>query len=162
VKETIILAVSEEMENAVELQKDLQEQGVSTVCVKEMATELLEKRSGPSIAIGEWKELEKIPWFKEFNTAYQRNGTSVHFTDEGLELLDYKGELVREIQGKAGVILATGEGNGDDSPLWIITGTDRKGTEAALEILIAHPEQIEASYGAVVIPEEIIKLPLLR
>ncbi|PKM86895.1 MAG: hypothetical protein CVU87_10755 [Firmicutes bacterium HGW-Firmicutes-12] len=162
VKETIILAVSEEMEKAVELQKDLQDQGVCAVSVKEIAIELLKDRNGPSIAIGEWKALEQFSWFKEFNAAYQRNGTFLHFTDDGLELLDYKGEIVSVIQGSAGVIMATGEGNGDDSPLWIITGTDRSGTEAALEILIAHPEQIWASYGAVVLPEEIIKLPLMR
>ncbi len=163
VKTTTILIGSAEMaEKGAQLQRSLQEAGVSAVVVREIADDLLKKREGPSLALGEWQELKKLSWFRELNAAYQRNGTYLHFTEKGLDLLDYKGNVASEIQGTAGVIMAIGEGNGDSSPLWIITGTDRSGTEAALAVLIHHPEDIWAAYSVVVVPDGTIKLPYMR
>ncbi len=162
VKATVIMTVAQETEKGLDLQKALQAYGVSDVVVKEINADILKKREGPTVIIGQWQELEKLQWLREFNEAYQRNGVYLHFTGEGLELMNYRGEGVRLVQDNVGVICATGEGNGDDSPLWIITGTDRSGTEAALELLTRHPEKVQASYGVAVLPGEIIKLPVMR
>lgn len=162
VKKTIILSPSQDEGLGIKLQKALQVEGVTNVIAEEIAAGLLENRKGPTVVIGEWDELEKFPWLKDFNAAYLRNGTFLHFTENGLELLDHNGKAVREILNEAGVLMATGEGNGDGSPLWIITGTGRSGTEAAIELIINHPEKIRAAYSAVILPEEIIKLPLMR
>lgn len=161
VKATVIMTVAQETEKGLDLQKALQAYGVSDVVVKEINADMLERREGPTVIIGQWQELAKIQWLNEFNEAYQKNGTYLHFTEKGLELMNYMGEGVKLVQDNVGVICATGEGNGDDSPLWIITGTDRSGTEAALELLTRHPEKVQAAYGVAILPGEIIKLPVM-
>lgn len=162
VAETTILTVSKEVYNVAKLQQTMQSYGVNAVNIKKITAELLENRDGPTMAVGEWNELKEYKWINDFNEAYQKNGTFLHFTEEGLELLDYKGAVAREIKGSAGVIMAIGEGNGDDSPLWIIAGTDSSGMAAALDVLINNPEKIRTTYSVVVLSEEIIKLPLTR
>lgn len=165
VHETVILPLPAYAARASELQDVLQEQGVQSVTVREFSSSTAEEagsRSGPTIVIGEWPELAEFTWLADFNEAFQRNGTFLHFTDAGLELLDHSGQAVREITGEAGVIMATAEGNGDDSPLWIVTGTGAAGTESALEVLIREPEKIKAAYSAVILPDEVVKLPAVK
>lgn len=160
VSRTVIIPVSEnDTVQARKLQKTLQAYGVSAM-VDESAD--IAARKGPTIVIGDWKKLEEIPWLMDFNRAYQRNGTFVHFSDAGLELLDYKGDTARTIRDSAGVLYATGQGGGDACPLWVLTGTDTSGKEAAVNILISHPEKIKAAFSAVVYSGEINKLPVMR
>lgn len=165
VKETVILPVPAMAEQGKKLQAALKELGVQSVAVRELegtSAKELGAREGPVIAVGTWPELARYKWLAEFNEAWQRNGAFLHFSADGLELLDHSGQVVRTVQDSAGVIMATGEGNGDDSPLWIVTGSDTAGTAAALKILIEQPEKIKAAYSIVILPDEVMKLPAVR
>ncbi|MDX9870911.1 MAG: DUF4430 domain-containing protein [Clostridia bacterium] len=165
VKETVVLPVPSMAEQGKKLQAALQELGVQSTAVRELdgtSAEELGARKGPIIAVGAWPELARYKWLAEFNEAWRRNGTFLHFSADGLELLDHSGQVVRTVQGSAGVIMATAEGNGDDSPLWIVTGSDAQGTAAALDILIEQPEKIKAAYSIVILPDEVMKLPAMR
>lgn len=159
---TTILVGLEEPVGIEGLKQKLQSYGIDDVSVEKLNADLLEDSSGPIIVVGEWRELEKYKWIKGLNDAYQKNGTFLHFTGKGLELLNYQGGIAQEITGSAGVIMAIGEGNGDDSPVWLIAGTEKSGTEAALNVLINQPEKIKAAYSIVVFSDKIIKLPLMR
>lgn len=162
VKKTTIMCGSGETELAIKLKESMKDYGILRVDVQEINAEMLTQREGPTILIGEWEKLKDIAWMKELNNAYKKNGTFIHFTESSIELLDYQGEGVKKLQGSAGVIVATGEGSGDDSPLWLISGTDRRGFEEAVDVLAKCPQKIMGMYSAVVLPGEIIRLPLLR
>ena len=159
-KPTIILSSEADTILAGNLKKALEVQGVASVSIKPLDENLLKNRQGPTIVIGEWGELEKIPWLENLNKAYTKNGTFIHFTDVGIELTDYDGTVVKEIDQNAGAILATGEGSGDDTPLWMITGTDQESLQQALDLLIKTPDKISGVYSAAIISGEIIRLPL--
>jgi len=166
VKPTTIVVFESDQALAEELKNALEAAGVSGVAIKavsaELMAELLEDRKGPTLVIGEWQKLQDLQWLADFNSAYRKNGTFLRFVDGGLEMLDHNGEMVERIAGSAGVIAATGEGNGDDSPLWLISGTDRSGVERVLQVLTAQPEKIRAAFSAVVLAEDVVKLPLAR
>lgn len=142
------------------LQRALKAEGAAFVSVENLDACLLEKRQGPTIVLGEWSELNQVDWLANLNKAYAKNGTSVHFTGDGVELLDYRGQVARTVKGSAGVIAATGEGSGDGSPLWLVAGTDREGLRRAVDVLVKSPGRISGMYGAVIVNGEVIRLPL--
>lgn len=157
---TTIVSHADNLTLAGDLQQALRAKGVSTVNVKELDENLLKNRQGPTIVIGEWNRLKDIPWLETLNKAYRKNGTCIHFTGEGLELLNYRGQVGRTITGSVGVIAATGEGLGDHSPLWLVAGTDREGLQQAVDVLVKSPGKISRLYSAVVDSRRIIGLPL--
>jgi len=159
-KPTVILSSEDDRALAGNLQKALKAKGVASVSIKNLDNQLLQDRQGPTIVIGEWSQLSQIEWFNGLNKAYRKNGTSVHFTGDGVELLDYRGQVVHKIDKSAGVIAATGEGSGDDSPLWLVVGTGREGLQQAVEVLVNSPGKISGMYNAAIAGGEIIRLPL--
>ncbi|MEA1961912.1 MAG: DUF4430 domain-containing protein [Bacillota bacterium] len=148
------------LNNANSLCDSLKARGVSSVKVSGLSEELVKNRHGPTIVLGKWSMLKEIYYLDNLNKAYRKNGTSVHFLDNGLELLNYKGEVSKNIDGSAAVIVATGEGLGDANPLWLAAGTDNSAVTQAIDILVKNPSKIFQLYNAAVSSGEIIALPL--
>lgn len=159
-KPTILMSSPDDVKGRQALQKTMETHRVSQIITAKLDEERIKNREGPTIVLGKWDDLKKIKYLEDFNRAYQRNGSAIHFTEQGLDLLDYNGQVVKKLKGSTGVIIATGEGLGDDSPLWLVSGTDDKATEKALYILVEHPEKIKHLYGAAIVGEEIIPLPV--
>lgn len=157
---TTIMCSKDNENLANDLYDTLDKKGVSSVIVKEWDYKEIENRTGPMIILGEWNELRSIEYFSEFNEAYKRTGTYVHFNDDNLELTNYLGEVSRREKENAGVIISHGDGLGDESPLWLVIGVDHKGLENAIEILSNNPEKISNFYSAAVVSSELIRLPL--
>ncbi|ATW27578.1 DUF4430 domain-containing protein [Candidatus Formimonas warabiya] len=157
---TTVLCAPEKEELGEKVKKALEAQGVKTVKVSGLEEEKIKKRTGPLVVLGEWQELNGVKWLEDFNKAYRKTGTGVHFTDQGLELVKYNGAADRTLSGSGGVIVATGSGLGDEMPLWLIGGTDEKGLEQAVNVLVESPEKISGLYGAAVTGDEIIRLPV--
>ncbi|MHB8157074.1 MAG: DUF4430 domain-containing protein, partial [Desulfocucumaceae bacterium] len=120
VNATVILATEAAAQEAKELQTLLLGYGVQEVEIRKLAEQALQNRTNPTIVVGEWPELQKLAWLREFNEDFQVNGTYVQFQDDKIAVLDYTGQISRETKGQAGAIVAAGEGNGDENPLWII------------------------------------------
>ncbi|MCF8011514.1 MAG: hypothetical protein K9L56_09535, partial [Clostridiales bacterium] len=122
----------------------------------------LKNCEGPVIAVGEWSKLNQVKYLPNLNKAYRKSGTAVHFTGEGLELLNSQFKAARKISGTAGVIIASGKGSGDESPLWIVSGTDREGLQQAVDVLVNTPDKISGLYSAAIKNGEVIRLPLIK
>lgn len=162
-KTTTILYSSEEKELAGRLEKSLKNAGTPEIVLKEISEEFLHTRSGPTIVIGVWQDLKKYTYLRELNQASSKNGTYVHFTDSSIELLDYNGEKGDELSSGVGVIAASGETAGDDSPLWLVSGTDKEGLRKAVTLLVEKPDKVLGCFSAVVgAKDEVIRLPLLQ
>jgi len=157
---TTIMTSQTNLNLAEDLKKALISRGVCSVNIKELDNNLLEKRQGPTVVVGTWNELKQLNWLEKFNKAYRKTGINIHFTDKGLELLDYSGNAAQTVQESAGVIAASGSGLGDDSPLWVIVGIDQEGLNLAVNVLVKNPEKISRFYSAVVVPDKIYRLPL--
>ncbi|MEL7564904.1 MAG: DUF4430 domain-containing protein [Dehalobacterium sp.] len=157
---TTIMSTQEKSALAEKLKQALTDQGVKTVNLSGLDEGKLAKRTGPVIALGEWQELNQVKWLEDFNKAYRKTGTGVHFTDPEAELVKYNGELDQAVSGSVGVIVATGSGLGDESPLWLVAGTDEKGLEQAINVLVNTPEKINGLYSAAIVNGEIVCLPI--
>lgn len=155
-----IMSTADNRSLAGKLQTALQAKGVATVNIENLNDSLLKKRSGPTIVLGQWSELLESKWLVDLNKAYTKNGTCVHFTNDQLELLDYRGQVARKVAGSVGIIAATGTGSGDVSPLWLVVGTDSEGLRQAVDILVERPGKISGLYAAAVKAGEVISLPL--
>lgn len=114
----------------------------------------------PTIVIGQWSNLATNDFLQGINKRYQKNGLGVHFLEEGLDLLDFNGRLVKSVTSDSAVIVAWGRSLGDDSPIWLIVGTDEKALTKAVELLMGQAESIAGLYGLALLPEGNIPLPL--
>jgi hypothetical protein len=159
VKTTTIMSSKDNLNLAKEMEKALKTKGVYSINTTELDNNWLAKTQEPTIVIGTWDELKGIEWLDSFNKAYRKTGTSVHFANEGLELLNYKGDVAQTVEG-AGIIVASGSGLGDDSPLWLVAGTDSEGLQQAIDLLVKTPDKISGIYTSAVISREVIGLPL--
>ncbi|MDD3888384.1 MAG: DUF4430 domain-containing protein [Syntrophomonadaceae bacterium] len=157
---TTIMSSVDKQSLASSLQKALESKGVRSVNIEELNNNLLENRQVPTIVIGTWDELKQLSWLEKFNNAYKKTGTSVHFTDKGVALLDYNGNAAQTIDGSAGIIVAAGSGLGDNSPFWLLAGTDPEGLQQAINVLVNSSGKISKCYGAAVVSGNIIRLPL--
>lgn len=155
-----IMCAEDSRNLAGDLQTALKNKGVASVSVKDPDANLLKNRQGPTIVLGQWSVLSQIEWLINLNKAHTKIGTCVHFTGDGVELLDYKGRVARTINESCGVIAATGEGMGDESPLWLIVGTDPEGLQQAVDILVKSPGKISGLYNAAILAGEVIRLPV--
>lgn len=157
---TTIITSEENNSLANDVQKALEKNGVTSIESKTLNEDFLQNRQGPTIVMGEWSELKELTYLEKLNKAYKKTGTNVHFTDKGLELLDYSGKAARTVTESAGVIVSTGAGLGDESPLWLIVGNNREGLEQAVEVLVENPDKISKAYGVAVVSGEIVRLPI--
>ncbi len=157
---TLIMTAADSQDLGARLQTALRKQGAGAVAVTELNNSQLENRNGPVMVVGAWSQVKQMPWLAGLNEAYRKTGISVHFKDESLELLDYKGGAVRTVSGSAGIIAACGSGLGDASPVWLVVGTDQAGVQQAVEVLASNPAGIRHFYSAAIINGQISRLPL--
>ncbi len=157
---TTVMSSADNTQLAKVVEQALKSKGVYSVTIMELDNNWLGKALQPNIVIGTWNELKSLDYLDNFNKAYRKTGTSVHFTDEGLELLNYKGDVVQKVDQGAGIIVASGSGLGDNSPLWLVAGTDQAGLQNAVDLLVKNPQQILGLYNTAIISGEIISLPL--
>jgi len=157
---TIVMSAENHSALAAQLGEALKAQGVSQVRSIPLSNEALSKRTSPTIIMGTWEELSSLESMQKLNDVYQKNGTSIHFSDQGLELLDFGGKTLRTFSDSAGIIAAVGNGLGDKNPLWIIAGTDQTGLQQAAALLMNNSPALSGMYSVAVYSGEIIRLPL--
>lgn len=142
------------------VQQALQAQGAASVQCSALNNELLQNRPGPIIVVGTWDELKQLPWLDGFNKSFRKNGTSVHFKDDGVELLDGRGKVIQNSGPGTGIIAASAAGLGNYKVLWLLAGTDQNGLQNAVNTMVHHPQQLNGLYHAAVISGQVIRLPL--
>ncbi|MBO8159873.1 DUF4430 domain-containing protein [Thermosyntropha sp.] len=157
-KKAVILTFPEYQKLAEKLKNSLIVLGVKEVEIAGIEEERLKKRENPVLVIGEWQQLEKIGYLNSLNQAYRKNGSGLHFTKEGIEILSLQGDPVKTVAISAAAVVALGEGLGDENPCWIIAGNDQESLTEAIEILKS-PEKIRYMYGAVITRDKIIRVP---
>lgn len=148
------------LSQAAQVRDYLTSQGIPAVRLANVQDGASEPDHGePVMVIGEWSALQGQCFLKQWNDAYRKNGAGVHFHDHSVDLLSADGSVQKTLSENAGVIVATGQGLGDTSPLWVVAGTDAEGIQAAADLLCSHPEKLKWKYGAAVYNGEVIPLP---
>lgn len=159
-RKVIILANPAYQEMAEYCRRALNAQGAGQVTVDKLSKEStrLDKPEAPVIVIGTWPELQKNSYIADWNRAFRRNGSGIHFTDNGVELLSFDGEAVKALGEGTGVIVASSTGQ-QDNPMWLVAGVDEQGVKEAVWILCLQPEALRWKYGLAVQKGQITALP---
>ena len=132
----------------------------NTVAALDESVAMLSDRQGPTLVIGDWMSLQAYPYLDNLNSSYEKNGQFMTFTQEGLDLFTPLGEVVQTLESEAGAIMAHGDGLGDKSPLWIVTGMDPEDVDKAAALLTAKNSELKNTYSIVVRGSELIPLPI--
>lgn len=155
-----ILYVEDTFKEAEKLEKSLMELGAENVEILQVEKELLSNRETPTILLGQWKNIKRIKYIKDLNENYKRTGTYSLYSESSIKLMNSKYETVVTIEENYATINSYGEGLGDENPLWIISGKNKKSIDSVVELMIENPDKLRLTYGLVFVEGEVIKLPM--
>ncbi|HEY2570722.1 MAG TPA: DUF4430 domain-containing protein [Solirubrobacteraceae bacterium] len=83
------------------------------------------------VAVGTWREIAGVSDVRELSGGPRASGVYARFSASGttLSLLDEAARATQTLSAGAGLIAATR--NGEDAPVWAVTGTDAEGVTRA-------------------------------
>jgi hypothetical protein len=110
------------------------------------------------VLVGRWEEIRDIRTAATIEQGPAESGVFARFTDGGtqLELLDDKGDPVVTAQPGTGLVAATALE--DQSVVWVVTGLDDAGVQAASAAL--DESSLHSAFAVAATPEGPVKLPL--
>jgi hypothetical protein len=83
------------------------------------------------VVVGPWIAVSAVPGAQAIERGPRASGVYAHFSADGthLTLLDGRGRSARTLTAGAGLVAATRYA--EEAPLWVVTGTDEAGLQAA-------------------------------
>lgn len=112
------------------------------------------------ILVGTWQAVAQVPDAARLDSGPATSGVFADFArqdgDERLIGLDESSRAVADFGIHSGLIAALRRDG--DPPVWLVTGTDRPGVEAAAGALT--PDDLRNRYAAAVAPEGVFSLPV--
>jgi hypothetical protein len=111
------------------------------------------------VLVGRWSALRGGRAASRLEDGPQASGVFARFDDGGraLELLDETGGPARQAPAGAGLVAAT-EAQGE-RPVWLVTGLDERGVEAAAALL--ERRTLRDAFAVAATPDGPVKLPVL-
>jgi hypothetical protein len=112
------------------------------------------------VLVGTWDELRDVRTPALLEEGPEASGVFARFVDDGeqLELLDEDGDVVRTADPGTGLVAATALE--EQAVVWIVTGLDELGVQAAASILDAR--SLRNGFAVAATPDGPLKLPLLE
>ena len=112
------------------------------------------------VLVGTWDELRDVRTPALLEEGPEASGVFARFADDGerLELLDEDGDVVRTADAGTGLVAATALE--EQAVVWIVTGLDDLGVQAAASILDAR--SLRNGFAVAATPDGPVKLPLLE
>jgi hypothetical protein len=111
------------------------------------------------VVVGPWQELRHIHAVSLLAKRPEASGVFARFAPDGaLELLDEHGRLARPAPAGSGLLAATEVL--DEKPVWIVTGLDDRGVEAAAALL--KESSLRDAFAVAATPDGEVKLPVLE
>lgn len=110
------------------------------------------------VMVGRWSELRDLASLEVLEQGPAGSGVFARFRSQGrsLELLDEAARRVRTLGAGAGLVAAIVPK--EQQPVWLVTGTDDAGVEAAAELLT--PSKLRNAYAVAATPSGAVKLPV--
>lgn len=110
------------------------------------------------VVVADWEHARVLPTARLVELGPRRSGVFARFAGEGdrLELLGEDGEPVRAVGAGAGLVAALRPT--DKELLWLVTGVDEAGVEAAAAAL--RPAVLRDAFAIAAIGVRVVKLPL--
>lgn len=158
---TVILYTKEFEQRAEELKKSLQVLGVKQIDIASFDPEAIKSPKKFYILLGVWEDFAKeSEIIKDVNTRTKLIGVYAKFEEGKLHGLNFNGKVISSHQ-QAGVIFGYGSSIGSIHPVWMVTGTDEKGVDMALDVLLNRPKDIQHHFGAIISEQGIENIPYI-
>ena len=111
------------------------------------------------VMVGPWTAVRAEQGIRGIEKGPATSGVYARVTSEGssISLLDPDGKTVRTLAAGAGLIAATRQE--EDAPLWVVTGTDASGVEAAAQAF--DQSSLENRFAVATMAGQTISLPAL-
>jgi hypothetical protein len=112
------------------------------------------------VVVADWATARQQPTARLVELGPRRSGVFARFADGGdtLELLGDDGQSVRKVGAGAGLVAALRPN--DRELLWLVTGVDEAGVEAAAAAL--RPRDLRDAFAIATVGGRVAKLPLMR
>jgi hypothetical protein len=112
------------------------------------------------VVVADWATARRLPTARLVELGPRRSGVFARFRDGGrrLELLGEDGETVRDVGAGAGLVAALRPN--DRELLWLVTGVDEAGVEAAAAAL--RTRDLRDAFAIAVVDGRVARLPLKR
>lgn len=110
------------------------------------------------VLVGVWTALDSDAAAREIGRGPRSSGVYAHFSVDGktLTLLDQDGHTARLLTAGAGLLAATRQG--EEAPVWVVTGTDAAGLALAAAAL--QESALQSHFALAVSPQGSIPVPL--
>jgi hypothetical protein len=110
------------------------------------------------VLVGRWEEIREIRTASTIEQGPAESGVFARFTEDGtrLELLDDSGDSVVTAEPGTGLVAATALE--DQAVVWVVTGLDDVGVQAASAAL--DESSLHSAFAVAATPEGPVKLPL--
>ncbi|RKD21426.1 protein of unknown function [Caminicella sporogenes DSM 14501] len=156
---TVIMYTEDFKEEAEKLKQSLSDLGVKQVDTALFDPEVIKKPKKYYILVGVWNELAKnSKVIRDINKKNKLIGVYAKFQDGKLYGLNFKGKVI-STHSEAGAIFAYASSIGSTRPIWMVTGTNNKGVNMALDILINNPNAIDRHFGAIISKDGVENIP---
>lgn len=145
---TVIYYGGTRSDDANRLAGGLKNAGAANVRVAPYADGKILNAATNVIVIGTWAELSGQSAVQELFGAPTRTGLYASFDGNGATALNFEGKAT-ERKGQA-AILATGTGNGDTTPLWLVVGAKEASLDQAIDLLVGQSGSLKGKIGAMI------------
>jgi hypothetical protein len=110
------------------------------------------------VVVGRWEDARRVRTAASLEKGPGTSGVFARFDEDGtrLELLDERGQVVREAEAGTGLVAATAFEH--QAITWLVTGVDDAGVDAAATALDART--LRNAFAVAVTPDGPRKLPL--
>ena len=112
------------------------------------------------VLVGRWDQLREVRTPALLEQGPEASGVFARFVDDGsrLELLDEDGDAVQTAEAGTGLVAASALE--EQAVVWMVTGIDDVGVEAAAAAL--EPRSLRNAFAVAATPDGPVKLPLLE
>jgi hypothetical protein len=141
------------------LESVLRKHGVGSVRTTLLDQELVRQREKPTLVVGAWEHLGDVPDLAHWNDQGPRGGVYLRLAVGEVLRLGPDGRETGRHGAGTGVLWAVGNGPGDRAPLFMVTGADRAGVRAAVELLVREPFRCRGTFALVVTGQDTVRVP---
>ncbi len=159
---TYVLHAGGRKDLAQQLEGFLKSQGVKELSVVPLENSLIFNRKQITLVLGTWQQLKTFPAIQDLIKNLNRTGIFVKPTDAGLVALDLNRVGAGIYEKGSAAIVATGTGQGDKTPLWLVIGVDGEGLERAVKLMTKQPQRLQLYAGVIVTPDDLVGVPVVK
>ena len=133
--------------------------GVGEVQSMPYEEDLITNREKITVVVAPWPLLSESEYWQQLIQLRERAGWFVELKPGEFSSMDGAGKVVKNYRAGTGAVLATANGLGDRTPLWLITALDVQTLGDTVRALVENWESLNRTFGVLVVDGKMVSLP---